>query len=373
MVREKPFPQIGLVGAALVFVALTGGKPLADRVLPTDFDGWVCTTFGGHSCTHAARLTGDDQDNLDRLKRACETGAPDQCVSAFLRMGFIHSAETLRLTILGCKLADDGLACQIASGHFSDVESPMYDPVQELFFRRLACDLEQGYSCYALAKHKFSVTGTWNDDESLQLLRKACSLEYYEACARIGEFHLSWSYGQQDLDVAVRSFEMACEGGFRLACYNLGQFYFKGAWVEKDTDKVRELLKKTCPPRSAGGGIFVDPCNTFVDMTKGIGYKTEDQNKKRRLENDCDLGDANACFHLSVFYTEYLGPEPDYEKSRALLKMACEGNHPLSCLKLSMVYSFGQDDHKKYSLVKKACNLGLVEACDMLESKISKD
>lgn len=130
----------------------------------------------------------------------------------------------------------------------------------------------------------------------------------------------------------IQTLTQQCEANNAKACYDLSVAYFNGTGVPENQKKAFELVQKAC-----------------------------------------DLGSANGCSVVGVFYLKGAewnsGVAKDSSKAFAFYKKACDMGEAQGCHNLGVAYYNGGDGVKKdinaaKNYFKKACSMGEQAGCD---------
>merc|ERR1711871_1342804 len=148
--------------------------------------------------------------------------------------------------------------------------------------------------------------------------------------------------GGKDLKLAGKIHEDNCSLRSNAnSCFSLGMLYFSGAYAQKKGER---------------------PSGKQLEKAAELH------------ERACSLGNSQACGFFASMKLSGFGAPKDTEGAMSLFKRSCEENDAVACFKLGKV--FLQDD--KYELpggrdassaakeMKKACDLGLPNGCQVL-------
>ncbi len=88
---------------------------------------------------------------------------------------------------------------------------------------------------------------------------------------------------------------------------------------------------------------------------------------KKYFEKACGLNDAEKCKKLAEFYFK----ANDLKKTLEYYSKSCKLNDAKGCYALAALYNEGvaKDEKQMTESLKKACGLGLKEACDILKEQ----
>ncbi|GHQ10941.1 hypothetical protein JP0058_01080 [Helicobacter pylori] len=111
----------------------------------------------------------------------------------------------------------------------------------------------------------------------------------------------------------------------------------------------------------------------------GITIYYTDKNStraKKYFEKACGLNDADGCIILREIYSKAITREKARESIEKALEhtataKACKLNDAKGCYALAVLYNEGvaKDEKQMTESLKKACELGLKEACDILKEQ----
>jgi len=88
--------------------------------------------------------------------------------------------------------------------------------------------------------------GTQPDRTPVELLTRACTLDWMVGCHYLAELYREGSGTSQNRPMAASFFEKACTGGVAGACSDLGLMYKVGDGVDPDRNRALTYLKKAC-------------------------------------------------------------------------------------------------------------------------------
>ncbi len=105
-------------------------------------------------------------------------------------------------------------------------------------------------------------------------------------------------------------------------------------------------------------------------ILSGITIYYTDKNStraKKYFEKACGLNDAEKCKKLAEFYFK----ANDLKKTLEYYSKSCRLNDAKGCYALAALYNEGvaKDEKQMTESLKKACELGLKEACDILKEQ----
>ncbi len=239
--------------------------------------------------------------------------------------------------------------------------------------------------------HRVSAT----DAESAQAFSEACDAGYNLACQRA-----AWVvYGEPDLANAADLFESSCEQGDAVACMVVGWHLDRSAPQSADRDRnwlrAARLFKAQCDegflPACYDWGWFLyqnkgfkaDPragvrrwksaceqgemasCATLgvLSLQGGTGIARSTSAAEDYLQQACDGGFTDACYHLAILHWDERDPTARDEALGPL----CEAGHRDSCWKMAQAYLSGEmkapSDERLDWYLERGCEVGSANAC----------
>ncbi len=242
-----------------------------------------------------------------------------------------------------------------------------------------ACDMGEGRGCrnladmYAKGEH-FPKDANKADtlyQKALPLYASQCdSGKDAVACRILGDIYNDGVEGISKHPAnAAKYYTKACDGGDMEGCGRLGTKYIKEEGVVKNETKAAELFTKAC----YGGETFY--CGNLANMYKeGNGVLQNPQKAFELNLKACEAGRGFSCNELGLAYAQGKGVAKNSKKAIEYITKACDRNNDWGCANLAIFYKNGdsevgitKDLSKASALYKKACDLGLKEACEELK------
>lgn len=251
----QPFAVLGLIASVLVFFILVLAKPVVEASMPEDVDAWLCLNFEGRICTHAARVSEDDLQRMERLKLACTTGDPTQCRAVLDGFEERLVAEAVPFLEAACWQSNDGLACNSLG-----------------FMRLNSIELVQDF------------------DKAQLFFQRGCEVENWQACGNLGTLYLDAIGVKENFDVAKEYYELACFNGFAPACTALGYMFWEGKGVRKNFSLALNFFGFGCQHRDPFGCVLSARLHL-----EGQGVPKDPEKAITYFEAACDLNLELAC------------------------------------------------------------------------------
>lgn len=165
----------------------------------------------------------------------------------------------------------------------------------------------------------------------------------------------------------IQTLTQQCEANNAKACYDLGVAYYNGKGV--DSSKAFSLFKKACDLGSANGCSVVG-----VFYSKGAEWNSgvaKDSSKAFAFyKKACDMGDALGCNNVGFSYYNGKGVAKDLSKAFSFAKKACDMGWAQACYDVGNYYygNYGtgvkKDINAAKNYSKKACSMGYQKGCD---------
>jgi hypothetical protein len=304
---------------AAVAVSMSGCNPQAGeaRDLREACEGGTATACDelAYKVQEGDRVLRDWRSAAELYGMACEGGEPGACVrlarlrvdGAAERRGIAHdSVAATALLHRGC---DGGMmdGCVLLADMYAADDSVVPD---------------------------VEPTGVLQDlGRAAQLYEQACTGGHMDGCTRLAQLYQDGTGVGRDDARAFDLFKEACTGGSPIGCTHLGQAYETGTAVERDAERAAALYEEAC-------GVEVTGCFRLAELL-ARGGSPEDR------ERIVELYDV-ACYARA----------PRDDGSPAM---------PESCIRAGEVLAAGvggaRDLGQAARYFRRACNLGLEEAC----------
>ena len=166
------------------------------------------------------------------------------------------------------------------------------------------------------------------------------------------------AYQKKDYKTALKKWKLGCTKGDVNSCVSIGSLYHTGLGVDKNESKAMEIYERGCKAKSGRA------CHNLAAI-----YQSRDDNisAQKFYELGCEAKLPFSCHNLAIL--EQKKPTPDNAKTIEYFKKACDYDGASSCHLLALAYINGapglQNDEKKGAiLLKKACDLGFIPACN---------
>ncbi|WP_120992067.1 tetratricopeptide repeat protein [Helicobacter pylori] len=178
-------------------------------------------------------------------------------------------------------------------------------------------------------------------------------------------------YTDKNSTRAKRYFEKACGLNDADGCIILREIYSKAITRENARESIEEALEhtataKACKLNDAKGCML---SATFYD---GVikGFK-KDKKAFEYYSKACGLNYSDGCVILGDIYHSGEGVTKNFKKAFEYFDKACQLNNAKGCYALAALYNEGvaKDEKQMTENLKKACGLGLKEACDILKEQ----
>lgn len=330
-VQNAPGASLALIGAAFVLLAAVALKPALtmDENGRMPADQFLCDTFPAAACTHVARLTKDEKQQLALLSKACIGGVTEECLAAGFQRYELEPEQAARLWEKACE-GGITLGCSNLGFLYSS-----------------AFGVSQDYS------------------RAKKLYEKGCAGGIALGCAYLGVLYSNGQGVDQDYDRARNLYEEACARGSALGCTNLGKLYGNGHGVDQDYDRARKLFEEGCGAGSAQGCT-----NLGFLYGNGLGVDHDFARARSLYERGCEGGDADGCDNLGRLFPRSLGGDQNADRARNHYEKACADGEAIACSNLGVLYAKGrdvpQDVPRARALYGKACAMGFEHACELL-------
>lgn len=165
----------------------------------------------------------------------------------------------------------------------------------------------------------------------------------------------------------IELLKRAAKHGDGAAYYNIGNLYYRGEYISKDDTKAFENWQKAVDLKNPEGGsnlayAYIEGVGCNKDVAKGIEVY------KQAVENGSGFS-ANKLYYM--YWNGTNGVNRDSELAKYYLLRAAELNDEWACFNLGLHYYVGdglmrQNYDQAFVYVKKAADMGLVDACAAL-------
>lgn len=166
---------------------------------------------------------------------------------------------------------------------------------------------------------------------------------------------------------AIDLLKRAARHGSGNAYYTMGNLYYEGNYLPKDDKKAYENWEKAVALKyyKAASNLayaYIEGMGCDKDVVKGIELH------KLAVDNGSGFS-ANKLFYC--YWTGTWGVKKDKELAKKYLLKAAELNDPWGCYNLGRQYFMGndlvnKDNGQAFVYIKKAADMGLIDACNSL-------
>ncbi|GAA8537264.1 hypothetical protein KYTH10_05190 [Helicobacter pylori] len=133
-------------------------------------------------------------------------------------------------------------------------------------------------------------------------------------------------------------------------------------YTDKNFTRAKKYFEKACELNDA------EKCKKLAEFY----FKANDLKKTLKYySKSCKLNDAKGCMLSATFYDGVIKGFKKDKKAFEYYSKACELNNAKGCYALATLYneSVAKDEKQMTESLKKACKLGLKEACDILKEQ----
>lgn len=174
-------------------------------------------------------------------------------------------------------------------------------------------------------------------------------------------------YTDKNSTRAKKYFEKACGLNDADGCIILREIYSKAITRENARESIEEALGHTATAKAY-------KLNDAEKCKKLAEFYVKANDLKKTLEyysKSCKLNDAKGCMLSATFYDGVIKGFKKDKKAFEYFDKACELNNVKGCYALAALYNEGvaKDEKQMTENLKKACELGLKEACSILKEQ----
>jgi TPR repeat protein len=221
-----------------------------------------------------------------------------------------------------------------------------------------ACELRAGIGCYNLAGQKAGGQGIPRDPEGARELVLEARAHYQASCDAGA---LAWCSNLAGLlqrgegappspEAALALYDETCEKGHDLSCLEVANMLLDGEGGARDPERAEALLRRSCERG------FEPACNNLALQVEERGGDPLPIFRKA-----CERGVPIACRNVASRLD-------DPEEALALLRVACDAPSDLDGVACAMSADLllrrePQDVPQALSDLRRACSVGLTEAC----------
>lgn len=277
------------------------------------------------------------------------------------------------------------------------------DVARAAVFYRRACDAGELAACGLLGALYAQGEGVMQHLETAQaLLQQACTSHDPVGCFNLGRLQLARAVETQNAganESALKLIEQSCRGGLAPACVSLGEAYTEGRIVPRDIPRAAEWyalafyhgaasaalqalgvearshLKNRCTQGDAIACVVASSLFAFAAPIVAPGQASTKEaaleESAELAERGCTLGQPRACAFWSAHYAGAGALPKDLTKAKKLATASCrdgaaEGCETLAALVDGRALGKPPDYAASFSHIRRACRLGLVNACTRL-------
>ncbi len=138
-------------------------------------------------------------------------------------------------------------------------------------------------------------------------------------------------------------------------------------YTDKDFTRAKEYFEKACKLNDADGCAILREAYSKVILKGSARESIEKALEHTATAKACKLNDAEKCKKLAEFYFK----ANDLKKTLEYYSKSCQLNNAKGRYALATLYNEGvaKDEKQMTESLKKACGLGLKEACDILKEQ----
>ncbi|GAA9052416.1 hypothetical protein Taitung234_01900 [Helicobacter pylori] len=138
-------------------------------------------------------------------------------------------------------------------------------------------------------------------------------------------------------------------------------------YTDKNSTRAKKYFEKACGSNDADGCIILREIYSKAITREKARESIEEALEHTATAKACKLNDAEKCKKLAEFYFK----ANDLKKTLEYYSKSCRLNDAKGCYALAALYNEGvaKDEKQMTESLKKACELGLKEACDILKEQ----
>ncbi|GAA7133481.1 hypothetical protein ID0302_03500 [Helicobacter pylori] len=138
-------------------------------------------------------------------------------------------------------------------------------------------------------------------------------------------------------------------------------------YTDKNSTRAKKYFEKACGLNDADGCIILREIYSKAITRENARESIEKALGHTATAKACKLNDAEKCKKLAEFYFK----ANDLKKTLEYYSKSCKLNNAKGCYALVALYNEGvaKDEKQMTENLKKACGLGLKEACDILKEQ----
>ncbi|GAA9983383.1 hypothetical protein VN0985_03430 [Helicobacter pylori] len=142
-------------------------------------------------------------------------------------------------------------------------------------------------------------------------------------------------------------------------------------YTDKNSTRAKKYFEKACGLNDADGCIILREIYSKAITRENARESIEEALEHTATAKACKLNDAKGCMLSATFYDGVIKGFKKDKKAFEYFDKACQLNNAKGCYALATLYneSVAKDGKQMTESLKKACELGLKEACDILKEQ----
>lgn len=201
---------------------------------------------------------------------------------------------------------------------------------------------------------------------------RGCERDNATSCYNLGYMHQKGEGGTVSKPRAVELFKKGCELGDTTACTKAANAYREGAGTSVDLVTAVKLAKRGCAKDDK------ESCTLYKEIAAlpGSGGASGATAEVSQLGENCDGGNADACFELGTRFDEGKGITQDKAKAAVAYKAACDKNDLRGCHNLGVMLIEGEGIPRNvgngFKMLNQSCDKGQRKSCEVMLGKLNK-
>ncbi|WQT46247.1 sel1 repeat family protein [Helicobacter pylori] len=142
-------------------------------------------------------------------------------------------------------------------------------------------------------------------------------------------------------------------------------------YTDKNSTRAKKYFEKACGLNDADGCIILREIYSKAITRENARESIEEALEHTATAKACKLNDAKGRMLSATFYDGVIKGFKKDKKAFEYFDKACQLNNAKGCYALATLYneSVAKDEKQMTESLKKACGLGLKEACDILKEQ----
>lgn len=239
-----------------------------------------------------------------------------------------------------------------------------------------ACDEGDAAACNYQAFALYTAKGVlWNVRRAAELWKKACGLDYAQACANVAELHWHGIAVKKDRRAAHDHARRGCTPTEPAGCTHVGRGYQLGEAVKKDLERAEREYKRMCTAEPWGSA---EACVYLAELYAETGGASASEIAALR-QQAFDMARASARdnpyghYVLGKLHATGVATIKSPAKALEHYAAACDGYDPLGCAAAGALLVDGAgplkaDRTRAVYFLDRACAAGLAGACESAET-----